>query len=81
MSINISRSILRLKGQCINNIACNDRTNTITTSCRRDKRFTPIDPATYLPGTINCHVRRLVHDIPLLNYRLQLLHCFSDGLR
>ena len=72
MSINIPKSILELKGQCVNTINCNEYTNTITISCNRDKRFTPIDPVTYSPGTINCYVRRVIHDIPLLDYRLQI---------
>ena len=72
MSINIPMSILELKGQCVNTINCNEYKNTITISCHRDKRFTPIDPVTYNPGTINCYVRRVIHDIPLLEYRLQI---------
>lgn len=72
MSINIPESILELKGQCVNTIDCNEHTNTITISCLRDKRFTPIDPVTHVPGTINCYVRRIVHDVPLLDYRLQI---------
>lgn len=72
MSINIPESILELKGQRVNRIDCNERTNTITIFCHRDKRFTPIDPVTHSPGTINCYVRRTVHDVPLLAYRLQI---------
>lgn len=72
MSISIPESILELKGQRVNTIDCNERTNTITISCSRDKRFTPIDPVTHSPGTINCYVRRIVHDVPLLDYRLQI---------
>jgi len=72
MSINIPESILKLKGQRVNTIKCNEWTNTVTISCSRDKRFTPIDPATHLPGSINCHVRRVVHDVPFLDYRLQI---------
>jgi len=72
MSINIPTSILELKGQCVNTIDCNKHINTITISCYRDKRFTPIDPVTRSRGTINCYVRRVIHDIPFLNYRLQI---------
>lgn len=72
MSINIPASILGLKGQCVNTIDCNEHTNTVTISCSRDKRFTPIDPVTHSRGTINRYVRRVVHDIPLLSYRLQI---------
>src|SRR3990167_5638250 len=72
MSISIPESILELKGQRVNTIDCNERTNTITISCHRDKRFTPIDPVTHSPGTINCYVRRTVHDMPLVGRRLQI---------
>lgn len=72
MSINIPESILELKGQCVNTIDCNEHTNTITISCDRDQRFTPIDPVTHTPGTINCYLRRTVHDAPLFGYRLQI---------
>lgn len=72
MSINIPESILDLKGQRVNQIDCSELTNTITISCHRDKRFTPIDPVTHLPGTINCYVRRTVHDAPLFGHRLQI---------
>ncbi|OGT86824.1 MAG: transposase [Gammaproteobacteria bacterium RIFCSPLOWO2_12_FULL_42_18] len=72
MSISIPESIFELKGQCVNTIDCNEHTNTISISCHRDKRFAPIDPVTHLPGTINCYVRRIVHDVPLLDYRLQI---------
>lgn len=72
MSISIPESILGLKGQCVNQIDCNERTNTITIFCNRDKRFTPIDPVTHSPGTINCYVRRTVHDAPLFGCRLQI---------
>ena len=72
MSISIPESILELKGQRVNTIDCDERTNTITISCSRDKRFTPIDPVTHSPGTINCYVRRTVHDMPLLGRRLQI---------
>jgi len=72
MSINIPSSILELKGQCVNTINCNEYTNTITIFCNRDKRFTPIDPETHRPGTINRYVRRVIHDIPFLDYRLEI---------
>src|SRR3989338_4026762 len=72
MSINIPESILGLKGQCVNQIDCNDLTNTITISCNRDKRFTPIDPVSHSIGTINRYVRRVVHDTPLCGRRVQI---------
>ena len=72
MSINIPESILELKGQCVNTIDCNEYTNTITIFCDRDQRFTPIDPVTHIPGTINCYLRRTVHDAPLFGHRLQI---------
>ena len=72
MGISIPNSILCLKGQCVNVIDRNQHTNTITIRCRRDKRFTAIDPVTHQPGTINCYVRRSVHDLPLLNHRVEI---------
>src|SRR5947209_2081237 len=72
MSINIPSSILELKGQCVNTINRNEYTNTIKISCHRDKRFAPINPVTYRRGTINRYVRRVIHDIPFLDYRLQI---------
>ncbi len=72
MSINIPESILELKGQCVNTIDCNEYTNTITILCNRDMRFAPIDPVTHIPGTINCYLRRTVHDAPLFGHRLQI---------
>src|SRR3990167_10217469 len=72
MSISIPESIFDLKGQCVNTIDCNERTNTITISCNRDMRFAPIDPVTHIPGTINCYLRRTVHDAPLFGCRLQI---------
>src|SRR3990167_8307413 len=80
MSISIPESIFELKGQCVNTIDCNEHTNTISISCHRDKRFAPIDPVTHLPGTINCYVRRIVHDVPLLAYRLQIEIELAQGL-
>lgn len=72
MSINIPESILGLKGQCVNQIDCNELTNTITISCNRDKRFTPVDPVSHSVGTINRYVRRVVHDAPLCGRRVQI---------
>jgi transposase len=72
MSINIPSSILNLKGQCVNTIHCNSSTHTITVNCRRDKRYKAIDPTDKRPGTINCYVRRTIHDLPLLSLRMQI---------
>ena len=72
MSISIPESIFELKGQCVNTINCSEHTNTITVSCNRDMRFAPIDPVTHIPGTINCYLRRTVHDAPLFGCRLQI---------
>ena len=72
MSINIPAKILNLKGQYVNTIECNSATNTITISCHRDKRYGVIDPITKKPGTVNCYVRRVIHDLPLLSNRVQI---------
>jgi transposase len=72
MSINIPAQILDLKGQCVNTIECNSTTNIITVQCHRDKRYKPIDPITKNLGTINCYVRRVIKDLPLLNHQVQI---------
>lgn len=72
MNINIPNSILDLKGQCVNTIHCNSATHTITIFCRRDSRYKPIDPIANKRGTINCYVRRKIHDLPLFAYRCEI---------
>jgi transposase len=72
MSINIPSPILGLKGQCVNSISCDSTTNTITFICRRDSRYKPIDPISNMQGTINCYVRRIIHDLPLLACRCKI---------
>lgn len=72
MSINIPAQILDLKGQCVNTIECNSATNVITIICQRDKRYRARDPITKHPGTVNCYVRRVIHDLPLLSHRVQI---------
>lgn len=72
MSINIPTPILGLKGQCVNKINCDSDSNIITIICRRDQRYSPIDPIHKKVGTINCYVRRIIHDLPLLSYRVQI---------
>jgi transposase len=72
MSINIPASILDLKGQCVNTINCVASTGVIIINCRRDKRYTPKDPSNKKRGTVNCYVRRVVHDLPLLKHRVQI---------
>src|SRR6185437_13311729 len=72
MSINIPTSILGLKGQCVNSINCNPESHIITISCRRDKRYKPIDPIEKKPGAINRYVRRTIHDLPIWCFRVQI---------
>ena len=72
MSINIPTTILGLKGQCVNTINCDFSTHTITIICRRDSRYKPIDPINNKQGTVNCYVRRIIHDLPLLACRCQI---------
>lgn len=72
MSINIPTPILGLKGQCVNKISCNSDTNILTIICRRDQRYTPKDPANNNPCTVNCYVRRIIHDLPLLCFRVKI---------
>jgi len=72
MNINIPSPILGLKGQCVNTISCNSSTNIITIICRRDNRYSPMDPISNVKGMVNTYVRRIVHDLPLLSYRCQI---------
>ena len=61
-----------LKGQCVNTIHSDSATHTITIICRRDSRYKPIDPISNKQGTVNCYVRRKIHDIPLFACRCQI---------
>lgn len=72
MNINIPSPILGLKGQCVNTIHCDSTTHTITITCQRDSRYKPIDPISNKQGTVNCYVRRIIHDLPLLACRCQI---------
>jgi len=72
MNINIPNAILGLKGQCVNTISCDSATHTITIACRRDSRYKPVDPISNTQGTVNCYVRRIIHDLPLLAYRCRI---------
>lgn len=72
MSINIPDFILGLKGQCVNVVNCSQSANLITIQCRRNKRYSAKDPISKKPGTVNRYVRRSVHDMPLLNYRVEI---------
>ena len=72
MNINIPSPILDLKGQCVNTINCDFATHTITIICRRDGRYKPKDPISNKQGTVNCYVRRVIHDLPLLARRCQI---------
>ncbi len=72
MSINILSPILGLKGQCVNQIHHDSALNTLTIHCRRDKRYSIKDPISQKPGTVNCYVRRVIHDLPLLSLRVNV---------
>lgn len=39
---------------------------------RRDSHHKPIDPISNNQGTVNCYIRRIIHDLPLLAYRCQI---------
>lgn len=72
MNINIPASILGLKGQCVNSINCNSTANTIEIECRRDKRKKAKDPVSGKGGTVNCYVRRIITDLPIVNHRVKI---------
>ena len=72
MNINIPTSILGLKGQRVNDISCNQSSNILTITCRRDKRYKPLDSVHKEAGAINLYVRRTIHDLPLFGHRVQI---------
>ncbi len=72
MSINIPSSILSLKGQCVNGIFQDPSSNTLTITCRRDRRYKPLEPVHEKPGGINRYVRRTVQDIPLSGHNVHI---------
>lgn len=72
MSINIPSRILGLKGQCVNAINCHPATNLISITCRRDKRYLAKDSTSKKPGVINCYVKRVIKDLPMLNFQVQI---------
>lgn len=72
MNINIPSPILGLKGQCVKTIDHDSVAHTITIVCHRDSRYKPIDPISNKQGTVNCYVRRTIHDLPLLTCRCQI---------
>ncbi|MFT6157421.1 MAG: hypothetical protein ACI9I4_002338 [Neolewinella sp.] len=73
MSINISSSILSLKGQRVNKIQHDQELNRVVITCSRDRRTKVIDPVTCRKGTVNQYVRRTIQDLPLFGQA-----CFLD---
>ena len=65
MGINLSRDILCLNGQRVNQIKLSESSSQVVISCRRDRRRKAIDPVTGKKGTINQYIRRQVRDLPL----------------
>jgi len=72
MNINIPSPILGLKGQCVNTINHDPASNTLTITCRRDRRYKLPDPTGTGRGKINRYVRRTVHDLPLMMCRCKI---------
>ena len=68
MSIDISRNILGLKGQRVNEIKLDHEEQKLVIHCSRDMRRNAVDPVTGKKGTVNRYVRRQVRDLPLLGY-------------
>ena len=53
MSLSLPSSILDLKGQCVNDLAIDVKSNSLTINCRRDKRFKPRDAENRPAKTVN----------------------------
>lgn len=72
MSINIPSSILNFPGQCVKQIEHNLTNKVIRITCSRDRRYAPKDPSSRKRSAINRYVRRRIHDLPFLGYRLDV---------
>jgi transposase len=68
MGIGISRDILGLKGQRINEIKLEQEKQQVVIHCNRDRRRKVVDPVSGKKGTVNRYVRRQVRDVPLFGY-------------
>jgi transposase len=68
MGIGISKDILDLQGQRVNEIKLDQKEQKVVIHCRRDRRRNTVDPVTGKKGTVNRYVRRQVRDIPLFGY-------------
>ena len=68
MNIGISKDILGLKGQRVNEIKLDQDEQHLIIHCHRDRRRKAVDPVTGTQGTINRFVRRRVRDVPLFGY-------------
>jgi transposase len=68
MGIGISKNILGLTGQRVNEIKLDQEQQTLVIHCSRDGRRKAVDPVTGKNGTINRYVRRQVRDLPLWGY-------------
>jgi transposase len=72
MSFGISKNILGLTGQRVNDISLDQHTKNVVIYCRRDRRKMVIDPVTEQQGTVNRYVRRTIRDLPLFGYPCQI---------
>jgi transposase len=68
LGIGISKHILGLTGQRVNEIKLDQARQSLVIHCSRDRRRNAIDPLTGNKGTINRYVRREVRDMPLWGY-------------
>jgi hypothetical protein len=65
MGIGISKDILGLTGQRVNEMKLDQARQTLVLNFSRDRRRKTIDPLTGKKGAINRYVRRRVRDMPL----------------
>lgn len=68
MGIGIPSDILGLKGQRVNEMKLNAKTQQLVIHCSRDRRRNAVDSVTGKKGTVNRYVRRQVRDLPLFGY-------------
>lgn len=71
MGTAIPAEILRVRGQVVNGVAM-EGPGVVCVSCRRDRRFVPVDAVTGQRGRTNRRLRRRVWDVPMFGHRVAL---------
>lgn len=67
--LNIPSAILEFNGQCVKRIHVESESKDITIHCRRDHRFSAMNPRTGEKGSIVQLNRKRIRDVPLFGYK------------